>query len=245
MLAFVFITMLLAHDEIFCNLIKAKRLSKNYWLSLSIVVLPFVIFAFLLKSLVMLTFFANLTILLCALLVIYLFYIDFESEFIVKWSQKIPLSAGIYCSLFALTLACLFIRDDWKSLCVLLLFIAFGMDTGAWFVGVRFGKKKLWPLISPKKTVEGFIGGAIIAGICGGIVAQIFWEKMNLGLFIMFVFLGMVSQVGDLVQSKLKRQYGVKDSSAFIPGHGGVYDRIDSLIFLAPVFLGVLKFLGR
>lgn len=244
-LAFVFVAMLLTHDEIFCNLIKAKRFSKNYWLSAAIIIFPFIIFSFLLKSLIFLSLFANLTILLCALLVVYLFYVDFDSEIIVKWAQKIPLLAGVYCSLFSLSLANLLMREDWQSLCFLLFFIAFGMDTGAWFVGVRWGKRKLWPTVSPKKTVEGLVGGALIAGICGGIVANIVWGEMNLGFFLVFIFLGLVSQVGDLIQSKLKRQFGVKDSSKLIPGHGGVYDRIDSLIFLAPVFLGVLKLLGR
>ncbi len=244
-LALVLCLMLLTHDEIYCNLIKGKRFSSPYFISSSLVLIPFLLLVFILQSSLLLSVSINLAILLCVLLVGYLFYVDFESDVIVKKSQQYPWSAGIYVSLFSLALAALLLREDWKSVCWLIFFIAFGMDTGAWFVGVRFGKRKLWPTVSPKKTVEGLVGGALIAGVCGGIVANIIWGEMNLGLFLIFVFLGLVSQVGDLIQSKLKRQFGVKDSSSLIPGHGGVYDRIDSLIFLTPIFLGVLKLLGR
>lgn len=189
--------------------------------------------------------FTNLAILLCVLLVGYLFYADFNSDFVVKKIQAYPWVAGIYTSLFSLSLGALLLREDWKSIIWLAFFITFGMDTGAWFVGVRWGKRKLWATVSPKKTVEGLLGGALIAGICGGIVANIIWGEMNLLWFLLFVFLGLVSQIGDLIQSKFKRQFGVKDSSSLIPGHGGVYDRIDSLIFMTPILLGVLKFIGR
>lgn len=244
-LCLVGIVMMLTHDEIYCNLIKAKRFSKEYFLSAALVALPYLLFVIVFGSLPFIGIFQNLAILLCVLLVGYLFYVDFNSDVVVKKIQSYPWMAGIYTSLFTLSLGALLLREDWKSVIWLAFFITFGMDTGAWFVGVRFGKRKLWPTVSPKKTVEGLVGGALIAGICGGIVANIIWGEMNLLWFVIFVFLGLVSQVGDLIQSKLKRQFGVKDSSSLIPGHGGVYDRIDSLIFMTPIFLGVLKFLGR
>ncbi len=233
--------MLLVHDEIFCNLIKQKRFSPLYFLSVVFVLMSFAI----LKIAVLTSFFVNLSILVCCLLVVYLFYVEMESEVITKQLQKRPWISGLYVALLGLSFISVLLREDWKGICALILFIAFGMDTGAWFVGVKWGKRKLWPKVSPKKTVEGFIGGALIAGLCGGVVAHIIWGTMNLGLFFIFVFLGIVSQVGDLVQSKLKRQCGVKDSSNLIPGHGGIYDRVDSLIFLTPVFLGVIKMIGK
>lgn len=116
------------------------------------------------------------------------------------------------------------------------LLVIWATDTGAYFFGRFFGKKKLWPAISPKKTMEGSFGG--IAAAC--VVAVVYHHFVPLphsylvllgGAIITSVF----GQIGDLVESAFKRHYGVKDSGKLLPGHGGVLDRFDSLIFVFPL----------
>ncbi|WP_445506888.1 phosphatidate cytidylyltransferase [Niallia sp. 03190] len=114
-------------------------------------------------------------------------------------------------------------------------------DSGAYFVGKNFGKRKLAERISPNKTVEGSIGGVIIALIVG-IILQLTinpYETLS-GAIIITLVVSVAGQVGDLVESALKRHFEVKDSGKLLPGHGGVLDRLDSWIF---VFIG-LKLIG-
>jgi phosphatidate cytidylyltransferase len=124
----------------------------------------------------------------------------------------------------------------------LLLVVWFG-DTGAYYVGRALGRHKLAPLISPKKTVEGAIGG-----ILGNTVAAFLGKKILLPavpivqVLVLSWVLGLVSQIGDLAESALKRAAGVKDSSNLLPGHGGMLDRIDGLLFAAPVLFCYTKF---
>lgn len=126
-------------------------------------------------------------------------------------------------------------------------------DSGAFFFGKRFGKRKLMPSISPGKTVAGAVGAV---GTCVVATWAYFtfllqpYAKLGLsitGLLIFGVAISAAAQIGDLVESMLKRQAGVKDSSALIPGHGGVLDRVDSLLFTIPlayVLLDVLLKVG-
>ncbi|PJK11226.1 phosphatidate cytidylyltransferase [Lysobacteraceae bacterium NML08-0793] len=111
-------------------------------------------------------------------------------------------------------------------------------DSGAYFAGRRFGKRKLAPVISPNKTVEGLIGGlltAVLAGVGLGLLAGATQEQLP-WLAIAALLTALASVVGDLFESLLKRQAGVKDSGTLIPGHGGVLDRIDSVLAALPVF---------
>ena len=120
-------------------------------------------------------------------------------------------------------------------------FFMWASDTGAYFTGRAFGKHKLLERLSPKKTVEGFIGGvvtAMVTGIAawyflGGIP---FWGWMLTG-----VLMSVSATLGDLVESMFKRQAGIKDSGKILPGHGGILDRFDSAFLSAPVFFFVLK----
>lgn len=116
------------------------------------------------------------------------------------------------------------------------LFIIWATDSGAYFIGRALGKNKLWPEISPNKTVEGFIGGIF----CAVIVAVFFglFSEINAGmiqLLLITVLLSIFGQIGDLVESALKRHYEVKDSGHILPGHGGILDRFDSLLFVLPL----------
>lgn len=118
-------------------------------------------------------------------------------------------------------------------------------DTFAYLVGKSFGKHKLFERISPKKTVEGFIGGVTFAILAGFLLSKFFikpypyfLQKSIIIWTTIAVIVGCMGTIGDLVESKFKRIAGVKDSGAIMPGHGGMLDRLDSIIFVAPfIFL--------
>jgi phosphatidate cytidylyltransferase len=129
------------------------------------------------------------------------------------------------------------------GLVLLLLVLVWAADSGAYFAGKRWGRRKLAPTVSPGKTVEGVCGGltlAMVAAISGWYVLQP--GTLALGPAIAISLATVVfSIVGDLYESMLKRQHSVKDSGTLLPGHGGMLDRIDSLTAASPVFaLGVL-----
>jgi phosphatidate cytidylyltransferase len=116
-------------------------------------------------------------------------------------------------------------------------------DTFAFLIGKGFGKRKLFERISPHKTVAGFIGGMVFTFVAGGVLAAYFNSSLSLVQWI--VIAGIVSTfgvLGDLIESMFKRQAGLKDSSNFIPGHGGFLDRLDSAIFSAPFIFIYLQF---
>jgi len=108
-------------------------------------------------------------------------------------------------------------------------------DVGAYLIGSRFGKSPLMPRISPKKTVEGAIGGLIFS-LLGALASKFFLDFSYLHLAIMGIVLGALGQLGDLSESLIKRDCGVKDSGSILPGMGGILDELDSLLFTAPVF---------
>ena len=121
---------------------------------------------------------------------------------------------------------------------IFFLFInAVGTDTGAFYFGRALGKRSLAPILSPKKTWEGAIGGTF-TGVSASFLFIKFTELSpnNLQLLLLAVLLSVVGQLGDLAESMIKRNVGVKDSGKLLPGHGGVLDRIDGLLFSIPVF---------
>ena len=127
-----------------------------------------------------------------------------------------------------------------------LLILTMATDIFAYFSGYLFGKRKLAPLISPKKTVEGAIGGTIIAVILATLYRYLMpsFDDMS---FLLIVFIGVIvsflAQIGDLVASKIKRAHEVKDFSNLLPGHGGILDRFDSSIFAAMTLMIVMMIL--
>ncbi len=119
-------------------------------------------------------------------------------------------------------------------------------DSAAYYGGTKFGKHKLFPRVSPKKSWEGAIFGFVFAVITMILAKFLLLEFLNWTAVISFgIIIGVVGQVGDLVESLFKRDAGVKDSSALLPGHGGIFDRFDSLLFTAPLILLYLKFISR
>ncbi len=128
---------------------------------------------------------------------------------------------------------------------ILLIFvIVWGTDIGAYFAGRTLGGPKLAPAISPKKTWSGFLGG-LTAAILGTLILLSFFQDIDLPLTmvsagIMAGFLSVISQLGDLFESWIKRLFKVKDSGQLIPGHGGIMDRVDGLVVVAVGFYGLL-----
>lgn len=116
------------------------------------------------------------------------------------------------------------------------------VDIGAYLIGKKFGRTKLCEGLSPKKTWEGSTGGFIISTFVSILLGT--WFKFDLAQSMAIGgAIGVMSQLGDLAESAIKREFGVKDSGNIIPGHGGMLDRLDSLIFAAPVFYGLLLIL--
>jgi len=126
---------------------------------------------------------------------------------------------------------------------IYLFIIATITDTFAYITGKYIGKNKLAPLISPKKTIEGLIGGTIMGVVAGVILyITIIDPVIDLGIIIFVTTcLSLIGQLGDLIFSAIKRYYGVKDFSNLIPGHGGILDRLDSIVFIV---LGFILFLA-
>ena len=131
--------------------------------------------------------------------------------------------------------------ENYGLLDVMLIFIGSWItDTCAYFSGVFFGRHKLCPVISPKKTIEGSVGGAlgtiIVFAVYGMVVSNTAGIEVNiLHIMILGLLCGIVSQIGDLSASVIKREHGIKDYGNIMPGHGGVLDRFDSVLFVAPV----------
>lgn len=116
----------------------------------------------------------------------------------------------------------------------LVYIIAFGSDTFAYFTGKFFGKKKLYPEVSPNKTIEGAVGGVIGSTILSLIYFNYLSINKYFYIIIFSVSTSIFSMVGDLTASKIKREFDVKDFGNLLPGHGGIMDRFDSVLFVAP-----------
>ena len=121
-------------------------------------------------------------------------------------------------------------------------------DSGAYFVGKTIGKRKFSPRLSPKKTWEGYIGGVIVGTFGTALLASL-WNSFQPGLMtplqggLIGLVLSLVTVLGDLGESMIKRQFGIKDSSNLIPGHGGAFDRIDSWIWAGVIGFYLVRWL--
>jgi len=128
---------------------------------------------------------------------------------------------------------------------LILALATFGTDTGAYFAGMKFGKHKLNPRLSPKKTIEGSIGGILLGTVLS--VAYGAYIQINIPFYLLVLscfILTITSQIGDLTFSSMKRTFEVKDFSQLLPGHGGVLDRFDSILFNSMVFGILLHFIA-
>ncbi len=149
-------------------------------------------------------------------------------------AQSIRLALGIfYAGLPAVALVFLRELDFGHEIAMWALALVWATDIGAFFVGKTFGGPKVWPAISPKKTWSGAIGGIISAIGCGLLFHH--FGRLTLELALFSGVLSVVAQAGDFFESFLKRRAGVKDSGDLLPGHGGVMDRLDGLVPVAPL----------
>ncbi len=167
--------------------------------------------------------------------------------------QRNPPSAAAMCALglllissTLLALATLHAMPNGVLRLIYLFFLIFAADTGAYFAGRTFGKHKLAPNVSPGKTIEGAIGGVLLCGVwslIGGV--YIFHAEGNalIALLLLSLVVAMFSIVGDLTESMFKRVAGIKDSGNILPGHGGILDRVDSILAAAPVMVLGLQLL--
>jgi phosphatidate cytidylyltransferase len=147
----------------------------------------------------------------------------------------LPWAAGGFVYCLAPALALLWIRDrsgdDGLALLLWVFLVTWATDIGAFFVGRAYGKRKLAPSISPGKTVEGLWGGVAAAALLGA--AWVWATGLGAALLLLAPVFALAAQAGDLFESRMKRVAGVKDSGNWLPGHGGLLDRLDGLVPVA------------
>ncbi|NLM51443.1 MAG: phosphatidate cytidylyltransferase [Firmicutes bacterium] len=177
--------------------------------------------------------------LLCFFLLLNLFWVlhyplDFQTVLLTLWGQ-------IHISCFLAFFLLLRNLPHGLHMVFSVLFAVWASDTGAYLCGIALGQHKMLPAVSPKKSWEGAAGGVIFAGLALGILAPYLQLNRFVAVLLGFSF-SLVGQLGDLAESAVKRQAQVKDSGRFLPGHGGLFDRLDSLLFAAPVAYFIFTF---
>jgi len=155
----------------------------------------------------------------------------------------VTLFALILLPLFGQSLMHIFLLPKGRALIVYLLCLVWAADIGAYIAGKLWGRHKLIPAVSPGKTIEGATGGFLLSALVAVIAYYCFKPQAALNWFVVSLAAAMISLLGDLFISMLKRRSGIKDTGQLIPGHGGVLDRLDSLIAAAPLFYCGLYFL--
>ena len=178
---------------------------------------------------------------------LYLLYVVCRSTFLPHQAMLPSLGNSVIGQLYiavplALTIRLTLVVDPFSSmtqyngLLLLAIFIFIWVnDTGAYLVGSRWGKRRLAPSISPKKSVEGSIGGLLLVLLSAVVLRLLLFPELSwLRILLIAAVVAIFGTIGDLFESSLKRQAGVKDSGKLIPGHGGILDRIDSLLLAVP-----------
>lgn len=220
-----------------CNLRTDKKFNIGLYLTMLISTLLLSFGSYLLSNIdIKMIVIISELIVLCSLAV-FDETIDFQD---VGTFFVMSLIIGLGCFYF------MFFENISKYLFGYVIIISYLADVFALFTGIKFGKHKLNERISPKKTIEGFIGGWICAGIISFIWAAIFkfFYMPKIVFVVGSILLPLISQVGDLVFSMIKRFYKIKDFSNLIPGHGGLLDRIDSLTFTTLLLGAICIFLA-
>ncbi len=223
-------------DELIVNFYHQRRFSKRYLLSQSLYTLGYFFFNFYQISKSSFNFWNSLGIVLNLLLMLYLFLVYKKSEMLIKVFRATSWMTGFIILIPLISLSSIVHIKDWQLFIIGLLILNFMVDTAAYFTGKKFGRHKLWESVSPKKTIEGAIGGVFFSVLATSFYWKRYISEVTPLTILFFTLVACSSQLGDLVQSKLKRQFEIKDSSSLIPGHGGVYDRVDSLLFVAPFY---------
>ena len=224
----------------YCNLIQIKHLAGKALYALLILLVTY----FLSNA------FSNLTILYAAAiwwLIALVWVVIFpKGSRLLRKNLLVKLVNGLFIFVpMAIALMALHLLDP--MLVLFLLILIWAADIGAYFAGKLFGKTKLCPSVSPGKTLEGVFGGAALAQVVAILYVYVSTQAPLLSDFLIFSFIALVislvSVLGDLFESVLKRIAEVKDSGNILPGHGGILDRIDSLTSSAPIFFLLIVFL--
>ena len=189
-----------------------------------------------------------LLFLIILLLLLLTFYVFSYPKFNIKQVSMIFFGI-IYVAVTFSFIYLIRTRSNYGKYLVWLIFIpSWGSDTCAYCTGMLFGKHKLSPILSPNKTIEGAIGGILGSAILGAIYTYVMFYKINSNIQFSCLRVGLacglgaiISMIGDLTASAIKRDYKVKDYGNIIPGHGGILDRFDSVIFTAPALYFLLS----
>lgn len=211
----------------FCDLIKIKNL------------LPLLIAAFLFSLFYLIDFNRNYDLLLLGAtlivslqLIVYLF--SKKNKFIDLTLKYIYLLGYIIFPFIIITKLPFGIQGYNPKIIISVFLLIWTNDTFAYIIGKSIGKNKLFERVSPKKTIEGFLGGIVFTILTSILISEYYIGGAK-GIWIGIAFIiGLFGTIGDLIESKFKRIAGVKDSGKIMPGHGGVLDRLDSVIFVAP-----------
>ena len=177
---------------------------------------------------------------------VYLIYQLYSKKEIIFLNDRSKLGITIRYFIFSMCFLVLlpFYKGNYNPYLVIsILVLIWVNDSFAFLVGKNFGKRKLFESVSPKKTIEGFIGGLVFAIIASFIISKYNNDFSILNWGIIAVIVCVIGTIGDLVESKFKRQAKVKDSGTIMPGHGGVLDRLDSLLFAAPFVYLYINFI--
>lgn len=182
------------------------------------------------------------------------FLFDSSIQTLDSFSKYIYLIGYILLPFIFITKISFGVNDYNPKIIISLFVLIWTNDTFAYLVGKSVGKHKLLERISPKKTIEGFIGGVVFAVFAGFLISKLyiqpnpnFSQKSIIIWMSIAVIVGIIGTIGDLIESKFKRIAGVKDSGKIMPGHGGILDRLDSVIFVAPfiyLFYQILNYVS-
>jgi phosphatidate cytidylyltransferase len=232
---------LLIVDEFTSNMLGHKRKSPTYLIAMCSFGIGYSYFNFINQAPALFNFCTLIAMIINLSLLLYIFCESMEKRKTINFIKRYSFLCGVFFLFPLVSISSLLQSGSWQAWMIFLLFLNFSVDTGAWFFGRRFGRNKLWPSISPKKTIEGAMGGSIFAVLVATIVSMAFFGRISFLIILSFFLISALAQLGDLIESKFKRQLGIKDSSNLIPGHGGVYDRIDSLVFVGPFFVFMMR----
>ena len=215
----------------FCDLVKLPKR-----IGLPITLLAYIAFSFFVQSKTIDVVLWTITFLISLKALFFLFE---KKDIHLSLASKYLYLVGYIIFPFLLITRLPLVENVFNPKVIIGLFILIWInDTMAYVVGKSIGKRKLFERVSPKKTIEGFLGGLIFAVFGSVIIAQYYIFQPVLIWIIIALIVGILGTVGDLIESKFKRIAGVKDSGKIMPGHGGILDRLDSIIFAGPfVFL--------
>jgi phosphatidate cytidylyltransferase len=242
----VFILSLIVFDEIIKYFFKHTREDYLYWLYMAIFV--FTSFVFYQIKVFHYELWTNIVLIFS---IIFQLALVLGMIFKVSWEKDyIFLNPFFWCiNLTSIFLSFVILLNDDNSIRNLIFFISISIvtDSMGWIVGKKWGRKKLYPEVSPNKTVEGALGGWGAAMILVAAFLYMNYQDhfFTLKSLLAIVMLPILAILGDLVQSYFKRMVHLKDSSQRIPGHGGFYDRLDSHLFLIPFFVFFIKMISN